>query len=87
MCFDLGTATDDVDAFLTMRGMGLASTWLPQVPPWQRVVGLRAGADGAPEGEIQKLTSSFLLGRCDHMPSMEHKSLLVSLEHLGDARM
>lgn len=38
------------------------------------------GADGAPEGEIQKLMSSFLLRRRVHMPSVEHKRVLVSLE-------
>lgn len=54
---------------------------LPRVTLQQRVVGLGAGTDGAPEGEIQKLTSSFLLGRRVHMSPIEDESLLISLEH------
>lgn len=60
---------------------------LPRVTLQQRVVGLGAGTDGAPEGEIQKLTSSFLLGRRVHMSPIEDESLLISLEHSEAAGM
>lgn len=49
--------------------------------------GMGAGTDGAPEGEIQKLTSSFLSGRRVHMSPIEDESLLISLEHSEAAGM
>lgn len=72
MCLNLGTARD---------------AGLPRVTLRQRVLGLGAGTDGAPEGEIQKLTSSFILGRRVHMSPIEDESLLISPEHSEAAGM
>lgn len=83
MCLNLGTATDDAAASWARAG----GAGLPRVTLRQRVVGLGAGTDGAPEGEIQKLTSSFLLGRRVHMSPIEDESLLISLEHSEAAGM
>lgn len=48
---------------------------------------MAAGADGAPEGDIQKLTSSFLLGRRIHMLLIQHENQLISLQFSGAAGM
>lgn len=59
---NLETATDDAESFSPrVRSMGLdecPSTEVSLAASGHAVVGLGVGADGAPEGEIQKLTSS-----------------------------
>lgn len=76
-CLDQGTATD-YDA-----------AWVPGSLGHTVVAGSGTGGGcrWRSRRDIQRLTSSFLLGRHVHMPSIQHKNQLVSLESSRASRM